>query len=444
MKNKKLILVALNEINFDKIKIYIKELKLKNLEKLFKFHNVETDSENDYEYLEPWIQWTSIHTGLKAKDHKIFHLGDIHNLKTNQIFEEIENLGYRVGAISPMNTVNKLNNPSYFIPDPWTDTDCDKSLLSRYISETISDTVKKNSSLSLNFKTIIKLIFIFISVVRLKKYFIFVRVFLNSITKKWYRAIFLDLLINEIHLRYYKRYKPNFSSVFFNAGAHIQHHYFLSSKFLKNENKNPDWYISKNNDPLRDVIKHYDSIVGDYINSNKFNFILATGLRQVPVNKPIYYWKLKDYENFLKFFIIDFDEIQQLMSRDFIIHFNKNNIDNIDKSFEKLKHMMIINKYNKSHRAFEILEKREDSIFVSLTFSEQISNEDYFFIKGQKKNINCLDSVNFVAIKNGIHDSIGYVFTNISNAKLLPKMHTRKIFDIIIEFFTNKNETNKL
>lgn len=444
MKNKKLILIALNEINFEKVKTYIEELKLKNLKKLFEIYNVETESEDDNNYLEPWIQWTSIHTGLKAKDHKIFHLGDVHNLKTSQIFEEIENLGFNVGAILPMNTLNKLNNPSYFVPDPWTETSCDKSLLSRFATETISKAVKENSSLNLSFKTIIKLIFIFISVVRLKKYFIFVQIFFGSIKKKWYKAIFLDLLINELHLRYFKRFKPDFSAVFFNAGAHIQHHYFLSSKSLKIENKNPDWYIDKKNDPLRDIIIHYDSIVGDYIDSREFNFILATGLRQIPIKRPIYYWKIKNYESFLNFFHIDFDKIQQLMSRDFIIHFHKANIANIDKSYEKLKDIMIINKNNEIYRAFEIIEKRENSIFVSLTYSKQILNEDCFTIKGQNKSLSCLDNINFVAIKNGIHDSVGYMFTNIKNIKLTPKMNITKIFSLIKNFFTSPNETNKI
>ena len=50
-----------------------------------------------------------------------------------------------------------------------------------------------------------------------------------SIKYKWVRAAFLDFLINEIHISYYNKKKPNFSSVFFNAGAHVQHHYLFLS-----------------------------------------------------------------------------------------------------------------------------------------------------------------------------------------------------------------------
>ena len=43
---------------------------------------------------------------------------------------------------------------------------------------------------------------------------------------------------------YFNKKSPDFSSVFFNAGAHIQHHYYLNSRYVENLPKNPDWYIA--------------------------------------------------------------------------------------------------------------------------------------------------------------------------------------------------------
>ena len=56
--------------------IYSKIYKFKYLMKIFN-KLITTQSEDNYELLEPWIQWL-IHffTGLKAKDHNIFRLGD--------------------------------------------------------------------------------------------------------------------------------------------------------------------------------------------------------------------------------------------------------------------------------------------------------------------------------------------------------------------------------
>ena len=73
---------------------------------------LETSSENNYDFLEPWIQWPSVHTGYEFSEHKIFRLGDIVKSDFPQIFEKIENKGFSVGAISPMNARNDLINPT--------------------------------------------------------------------------------------------------------------------------------------------------------------------------------------------------------------------------------------------------------------------------------------------------------------------------------------------
>ena len=144
MSKKKLILLELNEINFDLSKMYGEE----NYSSFHTINNnlINTKSEEDYHNLEPWIQWVSIHTGLSASQHKVFRLGDISNFNNlKQIFEFVESKGFRVGCIAPMNTTNKLNNPSYFIPDPWTLTGSDKSFWSKLITKTIRFMVNNNA-----------------------------------------------------------------------------------------------------------------------------------------------------------------------------------------------------------------------------------------------------------------------------------------------------------
>ena len=79
MKNinkKKLILVELNEINFDIVKKYIDSSKLNNFSSLINKNFITTTAEKEYSKLEPWIQWVSVHTGMNANKHKIFRLGE--------------------------------------------------------------------------------------------------------------------------------------------------------------------------------------------------------------------------------------------------------------------------------------------------------------------------------------------------------------------------------
>ena len=64
-----------------------------------------------------------------------------------------------------MNASNKLNDPSYFIPDPWTETNPDNSFLSKSIYEAIVQSFNDNSSSKLTLKTILNLCVAFVFLV---------------------------------------------------------------------------------------------------------------------------------------------------------------------------------------------------------------------------------------------------------------------------------------
>ena len=72
-----------------------------------------------------------------------------------------------------MNLKNTLINPSYFIPDPWTKTDSDKSFLSRQLTKILRKTVNENANNKIEIKDYFKLFGIVILAVRLKDYFFF-------------------------------------------------------------------------------------------------------------------------------------------------------------------------------------------------------------------------------------------------------------------------------
>ena len=87
----KLILLELNEINFDVVMDYLNSgEKLDNFKYLIDRNLITTKAEDEYNKIEPWIQWVSVHTGLSYDDHKVFRLGDIVNHKHEQFFEKIE------------------------------------------------------------------------------------------------------------------------------------------------------------------------------------------------------------------------------------------------------------------------------------------------------------------------------------------------------------------
>src|SRR6185295_3318181 len=113
------LLLELNEVNFEYVQFYADRGLLPNLNACIQNHGLSyTTSEQKYEELEPWIQWVSAHTGLTFSEHGVFRLGDIVGHDIPQIWDRLEERGLKVGAVSPMNAKHRLRNAAFFLPDP--------------------------------------------------------------------------------------------------------------------------------------------------------------------------------------------------------------------------------------------------------------------------------------------------------------------------------------
>lgn len=427
----KLALIELNEINFDLVKEYINNgEELNSFSYIIENNLYTTQSETRYELLEPWIQWPSIHTGLSYDEHRVFRLGDFIKSDKKQFFEIVEKAGFSVGAISPMNATNKLNNPAYFIPDPWTDTKSDESFTSKHLSNAISQAVNDNSKSRITLKSFFTLFFSFILLVDPKRYFKLLKYAYSSIAKPWRKALFLDLFIHEVHKKLFSKKNPNFTTIFFNAGAHIQHHYFFnSSKINSKELVNPEWYISSKHDPILDMLKIYDEILNDYLSMSNVDLIIATGLSQKPYEKIKFYYRLSNHKNFLKMLNINYKNVEPRMTRDFLISFNS--------STEALKYEKFLKSIlvNDEERMFNEIDNRGEDIFVVLTYPHEIKEDT--FIQINNKKVYLKEHINFVAIKNGEHQSKGFVYysKNLINNSTKNDSHVKTINKAVLEYF---------
>ena len=416
MKNhgKKLIFIQLNEVNLDFVKKYGSKFNFKFFNNSFFERLKKTYSEKEYHLLEPWIQWVSIHTGKTAEEHKVFRLGDIKNLYQEQIFENIEKKNKSVGVICAMNAKNNLINPHYFISDPWTNTNSEPGKWNKFVANNLSLIINFNSHKKIPIKVYINILIILLISFRLtnlKTYFKFI---IKSFSKKWFKALVLDLLLHDIHIKKLKKKNTDFSTIFFNAGAHIQHHYFTNSIYCDDKKiQNPEWYINKTEDPIKDMILFYDNILYEYAKIKNYQIILATGLSQKPYDRVKYYYRFKNHSNFLKILKINFLRVEPRMTRDFLISFS--NKKDLDFATERLDEINLLNKA----QIFKF-EKREVSIFVSLVISEEINDNYNLFIENNF-SILLKNYVVFVALKNGMHNDVGYFFstweTNVLHVK---------------------------
>ena len=426
---KNLLVIQLNELNFDYAKHYIEKYNLVNFKSLIKLNNCITSSETKYETLEPWIQWVTFNTGKSADEHEIFRLGDVDNLKYQQIYEKVEDLGYKVGAICPMNTKNKLKKPVFFISDPWTKTDGDNNYFNKIFSRCLSELINNNSQKKVGILNYFIIGLSILKFVRFKNYLFLLKIISKIFFKKWYRVIFLEFLLHEIYFKNLEKGTVNFSSVFFNGAAHIQHHYFFN---LENFNgiKNPEWYLKSNEDPFKEILFFYNEILGDYLNLNK-KFLFLTGLTQIPYNHKKYYYRLNNPNKFLNTLNIKFKNTKSRMTRDFLVEFY--NEDETKNAHSKLIKILDTN----GKRLFEQIELREKSLFVTLTYPFEIN--DKFKIIFENTEIYFRKFISFVALKNGMHHEKGFAYSNIENFfERNSKVKLSSFFKKIENFFLNE------
>lgn len=410
---KRIILLSLNELNFDYIKYYISQGLLPNLKFIIdKYGYRKTYSEKEYHLLEPWIQWVSIHTGKFYNEHKVFRLGDITQADgLAQLWEIIEQKGYSVGAISPFNAANHTERSGFFVPDPWTQTKASGEPTLEKLAVAISGAVNNNASNKLTAKTLIHLLQGMMKYVKVSEYPKYISLSAN-IKKKASKVLILDNVLADVFINCFENKKPDFSSLFLNGAAHIQHHYMFNSKAYSGLQKNPSWYCPEEEDPLLDTLISYDKILERLLKLDA-RLVIATGLHQEPHNEKTFYWRLKDHVNFLKLIGIEnFKNVVPRMSRDFLIECNSEK----DAAIIQSKLETIYSEKDQL-RIFEV-DNRGKSLFAELVYPNEITKG--FRIKSDTSlplALDFYDYVAFVAIKNGKHNGTGYLIDTGENFK---------------------------
>jgi hypothetical protein len=440
VKDGRLILVELNEINFDIVDRYLddKPAAFPAFRKLVSGPRVRTTSEREYENLEPWIQWPSVHSGLSLEEHRVFRLGDMASRDVPQVFEQLERAGFRVGAISAMNAANRLQNPAYFIPDPWTCTPSDGTWWSRVLTSAIAQVVNDNSQARITFRSACHLAMGLARFAQPRHYAMYLKLFMRLRKAPWRKALLLDLFLHDLHVKLFRRKSPNFSVLFVNAGAHIQHHYFLNSRRVMQElrMRNPAWYVSAKEDPFADMLEVYDLILRQYEMMDDVDLIVATGLSQRPYDRVKFYYRLTDHAGFLRTVGVRFKAVAPRMTRDFLIEFE----NSVDAATAEgiLKGLVIA---GSADPLFGEIDNRGSSLFVTLTYPQEIDESTRILVGGVPRLL--APHVVFVAVKNGMHQAEGFAFFKGGVANYAPPdgAHVKELHSTVLKFFDNAGAT---
>jgi hypothetical protein len=397
-----LIVLELNEVNFDFVRRYIARGELPALARLISQHGlIETSSESEYDHLEPWIQWVTAHTGKTFAEHGVFRLGDIVEHDIDQIWEQLERAGLCVGAISPMNARNRTRNAAFFVPDPWTRTAVTGEHSLHLLSEALSQAVGDNASARIEPGSYVKLIRGLAAHFRISTIGQLAKFALARRAAPWYGAMFLDRFLADVFVRQWRRHQPDFATLFLNAAAHIQHHYMFSAAVYDGPNRNPAWYLKRGKDPLLDIYRIYDGIVEDVLSLPETpRLMIATGLHQEPYPTELFYYRLADHAAFLKRLGVRFAAVVPLMSRDFTVSFDSSG------ACEDAARVLQAIQAPDGQPLFSV-DNRGHTLFVMLTYPKEIRPGFVPSLDG-KALWNIHPDVAFVALKNGEHNGTGY------------------------------------
>jgi hypothetical protein len=232
MSKRRLIVLEFNELSPGLMERFIAEGKLPNFRRMrSESHVYVTDAGEQSPYLEPWIQWVTVHSGLPYSDHGVFHLGDGPALQTKCVWDILSNASYKVGVCASMNVRYDRPINGYVLPDPWTTgVQPYPESLSPYVKfvqtnvqEHTNDSVPLSRSDYLNFLTFMLTHGLSLSTVAA----ITGQVLSDRDGKsRWKRAFILDKLQFDLFRSYYRKTSPDFSTFFLNSTAHMQHTYW--------------------------------------------------------------------------------------------------------------------------------------------------------------------------------------------------------------------------
>lgn len=403
MSAPRLLLLELNEVNVEMVAAYAADGTLPNFRALLDDHGFcKTSSEAEFENLEPWIQWVTAHTGLPLRDHGVFRLGDIADADFEQIWERLEReYGLRSGALSPMNARNRADDPAFFVPDPWTDAEVVAEPAVQRLFEAIRQAVHDNSSHRITAGSALALVRGLLRFARPANYPTYARLLAGALRAPWNKALLLDLLLADLFVVEIDRTRPDFASLFVNAAAHIQHHYFFNSRHYDGEQRNPDWYVAAAADPVHDAYRMYDRILGQLRQRYpRTRLMLATGLHQVPHETTTYYWRLRDHADFLRRMGVPFEAVEPRMSRDFLVTCRD------EEEARTAAHRLAEARAHDGAPLFDV-DNRGSTLFVTLSYPRDIDERFRWTCDGTRR-LDFERDVSFVAIKNGQHDGTGY------------------------------------
>lgn len=403
-EHKPITIVELNEFNLELVKQALKTNDLPNLKKVFEFKQSSYKTNDRYNsgYLEPWVQWVSIHTGTPSSEHRIKHLGDVPDLTFKPFWEVLSELGVSTGVWGVMNAPRgKSPRNKFFFPDPWTFTEkaypdpLNRFLdLPRYLSKNYRN-LKKTILIKKGFKLLKGVLSSGIAMQIVKDLFV-LRKELKKYGKHHYVYIsWFDVLVTKLFCKLKDTYQPDVNVIFLNSLAHLQHHHWTQGE---KEVTPQILHGLKKIDQLFGILfKRYPNDI----------YIVHNGLSQMNTNheKPWVLYRQKDPFTCLQQLGLNPTKVEQHMTHDGHAFFESKQAR--DEACDRLKSIKVL---NQPLFKVEKNEHDETKLFYMLVFTDNIEKDTTFELDGEARAF--FDLFDEIVTRTGRHIPVGTILSS--------------------------------
>ncbi len=290
MKKAPVVLLEFNELCPSLMTEFIEQGHLPNFKKLRDSSAIFTsEAKERAPYLEPWIQWINVHTGVPFSEHGVEHLGESEKVTQPALWDLISEAGMKVWVCGSMNVHCTSEVTGDILPDPWTAESMTRPAELLTYNRFVRKQVQEHSNASAKFEKSDYLKFL--------KFMLTHGLSLDTVKtavnqlrsersngKRWRRAFILDLLQFDVFKYIFRKESPAFSTFFLNSTAHMQHVYWRNMQpeifKIKPTDKEQEQYSSA----ILEGYIHMDKLVQRMLAlvGDQATVIFATAISQQP------------------------------------------------------------------------------------------------------------------------------------------------------------------
>ncbi|MEZ4750331.1 MAG: hypothetical protein R3B54_06815 [Bdellovibrionota bacterium] len=306
--NPKIVQLEFNELSPPLLDQFMARGDLPNFKRLYDSSDIfHSEADVPLDHLEPWIQWPTVHSGLRHEEHGIFHLGDGKKLGRRAVGNYLSDAGLRVGIFGSMNCgYDRVNG--YVVPDPWDEGGkAFPEFLSPFVDFVSKQVQESSRSEGFELKDLLQFGWFLArhglspdtawsGIRQLAKEW-------KHSEQKWERAIVMEKICYDLFRYLNEKFHVDYATFFCNSTAHFQHYYwrhFEPERFALPPSAEESTFYSGA------VLKGYqslDKLVGralsDYPHST---IIFCTALSQKPwVDTKKCLFRIRSVESFLSF-----------------------------------------------------------------------------------------------------------------------------------------------